>query len=245
VVWNHSHALRPDNSVPCPFVPGASPTTFDWFKIHERGFNKEKNLWANEEMILNDRKVTFQLPSDIKPGMYTLRTELIALHYAGTRGPQNYPHCFNILINGNGTVTPKGAKIPGIYAPREPALFTSLFDKSGKAQNWDNYVVPGPARYDGKYEAPVGPKPVVSDLERGQFPAEFQAKYDAFKEKEDQEGLTYNEKMNAAQKSDGHDSVRSEMLLGPIFQEHFQNQAKLNKELEGLRAEAIQLGIAS
>jgi hypothetical protein len=195
-------------------------------------------------MILNDRKVTFQLPSDIKPGMYTLRTELIALHYA-TRGPQSYPHCFNILINGTGTVTPEGAKIPGIYAAREPALFTSLFDKSGEPQNWDNYVVPGPAKYNGKYEAPIGPKPVVSDLERGQFPAEFQAKYDDFKKREDEEGLTYNAKMNAAQKSDGHNAVKTEMLLGPIFQEHFQNQAKLNKELENLRAEAIKLGIAS
>ena len=196
-------------------------------------------------MIKNDRKNTFQLPSDIKPGMYVLRTELLALHYANRANPQFYPHCFNIYINGTGTATPPGVKFPGAYKISEPSLSTSLFTKSGAPTgNWDKWVIPGPPVYKGKYDTPTGPAPVVSEKDRGIFPAAFQAKYEAFKLKEDKEALAFNDKLNKAQESLKHNEVKSEANLGPAFSEHFRNQQAMEKELKALKQEAIKLGIA-
>ncbi|KAF2674415.1 hypothetical protein BT63DRAFT_435525 [Microthyrium microscopicum] len=228
-----------------PYTPGISANALQFFKIHEIGYDTKQKLWANEILIKNDRKNTFKLPSDLKPGMYTLRTELVALHYSSTQGPQVYPHCFNIYINGTGTATPSGVKFPGGYAAREPGFVTNLFDKSGKPLNWEKYVVPGPPVYAGKYDAPTGPAPVVSEKDRGIFPAAFQAKYEAFKKKEDDEGLYFNDKINKGQESIGHNQVKGEGNIQPAFTEHFANQRKLEAELAALRREAQQLGIAT
>jgi hypothetical protein len=201
-------------------------------------------LWANEKLIKNDRKNTFQIPSDIKPGMYTLRTELLALHYSSTQGPQFYPHCFNLQISGSGTVTPPGVKFPGAYKANDPSLVGNLFNSAGQPLNWEKYVIPGPRKYAGKYDAPTGLAPVVSEKDRGVFPPEFQAKYEAFKKKEDEEALTFNDKLNAAQDSLGHNKVKSEANLQPIFAEHFGKQRAFEQEIQKLKQEAIKLGIA-
>jgi hypothetical protein len=75
-----------------------------------------KELWANEEILQNNRLDAFQLPSDINPGVYVLRTELLALHGNSVqgaanpvngRGPQWYTHCFTVNITGNGNVEPE------------------------------------------------------------------------------------------------------------------------------------------
>jgi hypothetical protein len=196
-------------------------------------------------MQKNNRKITLQLPSDIKPGMYVLRTELLALHYANRAQPQFYPHCFNVYINGTGTATPPGVRFPGAYKISDPSLSTSLFQANGSPKgNWDKWVIPGPPVYKGKYDAPVGPKPVVSDKDRGQFPPAFQKKYDAFKLEEDQEALAFNDKLNAAQASLGHNAVKSEANLGPAFSEHFRKAKQMDRELSSLKREAVSLGIA-
>jgi hypothetical protein len=75
-------------------------------------------FWGNEQLLVNNFTDKFQLPSDIKPGLYVLRTELLALHgnawkKYGVGGPQFYMHCFNIDIKGSGTATPEGQTIPG------------------------------------------------------------------------------------------------------------------------------------
>jgi hypothetical protein len=85
-----------------------------------------------------------QLPSDIKPGMYILRTELIALHsnkYAmpklGFGGPQFFTHCFNVDITGDGTQTPAGVKFPGGYRREDPGVAFNLYTSEAA---WDRYV---------------------------------------------------------------------------------------------------------
>jgi hypothetical protein len=203
-------------------------------------------LWANEELIKADRKDTFQLPSDIKPGMYVLRTELIALHYASKTGPQFYPHCFNIEIKGDGTASPEGVKIPGAYKAKDPSLYGNLWAKSGAAaeKDWESYVIPGPPKYAGKYGAPTGPVAVLTEKERGIFPAEFQVKYEALKAKEDAEGLAFNQKLNDAQESSKHGQPKEGAAMGAAFSEHFKAQRNFDTELKALRAEAIKLGIA-
>jgi hypothetical protein len=178
--------------------------------------------------------------------MYILRTELVSLHYATRTGAQFYPHCFNIEIRGPGTATPEGVKIPGAYSTKDPYLAFELYTKNNRENNWEGYKVPGPAKYAGKYDAPAGPAPVVTEAERDVFPAAFQAKYVAFKKKEDKEGLAFNQKLNDAQMDLKHKKVdrQNEAKLMPIFGEHIRAQQTFQKELQGLRKEAIQLGIA-
>jgi hypothetical protein len=223
-----------------------NPTTLDWFKIHERGYDAQQKLWANEVLIKNNRTESFRIPSDIKPGMYVLRTELLSLHYATKTGPQFYSHCFNVDVQGSGTASPPGVKIPGAYKAKDPGLNFPLYN--GNAQNgWERYVVPGPPKYAGKYEAPTGSPPVVADKDRGIFPAAFQKKYDALKAKEDAEGLAFNDKLNAVQQALGHSKVtpENEGKLMPVFREHMTAQQQLDKEMGELRKEAIKLGIAA
>jgi cellulase len=96
--------------------------------------------------VEKNRRDTFRLPSDIKPGTYVLRTELLALHgnsVAGAanptngRGPQFYTHCFTIDVTGQGTVEPDGVKFPGAYKRDDPGVKYILFaDK----EDWKNYV---------------------------------------------------------------------------------------------------------
>jgi cellulase len=95
-------------------------------------------MWANEVIIGNGYKNTVQLPSDIKPGKYILRTDLLSLHGNGKiDGPQFYTHCFNLDIIGSGTATPAGVKIPGGYGKNEPGVVMSL---NGGPAAFANYV---------------------------------------------------------------------------------------------------------
>jgi hypothetical protein len=101
--------------------------------------------WSNEDLIDNDTAQTFQLPSDIKPGEYILRTELLALHgnamsYMPTEGtgPQFYIHCFNLDISGSGNAVPKGVKFPGAYKRTDPGVKFNLYRGGQSAK--DNYV---------------------------------------------------------------------------------------------------------
>jgi hypothetical protein len=226
--------------------PKAKPQSLSFFKIAERGFNTQTKLWANEEIIKTDRKDTFQLPSDIKPGLYVLRTELLSLHYAAKSGPQFYPHCFNIEVLGAGEKLPAGVTFPGGYNKTDPHVAYALYDEAGKPKNWEAYVPPGPSKYAGAYLPPAGAKPVVSEAQRGVFPAQFQVKYDAFKKKLDAEALSFNNKLNAKQEALGHKEVdfANSMSLMPVFAEHRSAQAAFDKELVELKKEAVALGIA-
>jgi lytic cellulose monooxygenase (C1-hydroxylating) len=102
------------------------------------------DAWANEDLIRQDTADTFQLPSDIKPGLYILRTELLALH--GNRmsstptvysGPQFYTHCFNVEISGTGNAVPEGVNFPGGYKRDDPGVKFNLYTSEAA---WDNYV---------------------------------------------------------------------------------------------------------
>jgi lytic cellulose monooxygenase (C1-hydroxylating) len=90
------------------------------------------------------------LPSDIKPGLYILRTELLALH--GNRmssiptafsGPQFYTHCFNVEISGEGNATPQGVQFPGGYKRDDPGVKFNLYVNE---KAWDDYVSHVPLR---------------------------------------------------------------------------------------------------
>ena len=146
-------------------------------------------------MIKQGNKDHFKIPSDIKPGTYILRSELLSLHgngqymNPGLKGlPQFYTHCFNIQITGSGTSTPRGVKFPGGYAKNDPGVTFIL----GKTARYPSYVsapalslaatkysqpTPGPPTYKGQYNAPIGTKVVPTTEQLGTFPSPFEGKY--------------------------------------------------------------------
>ena len=88
-----------------------------------------QELWANEIIVNNGNREDLQIPSDIKAGLYILRTELLSLHGNGQYSnpgllglPQFYTHCFNIEISGDGTAVPSGVKFPGGYSKNDPGV---------------------------------------------------------------------------------------------------------------------------
>ena len=94
-------------------------------------------LWANQIIINNNNQERFKIPSDIKPGLYILRSELLSLHgigqefNPGLKGlPQFYTHCFNIQITGSGNASPAGVKFPGGYRAKDPSVYYKLAPKS-------------------------------------------------------------------------------------------------------------------
>jgi len=111
-----------------------------WFKIYEDGYANGK--WAVDRLLANKGRVDVTLPSDIAPGNYLLRAELIALHGAyALNGVQPYVGCVELTISGSGRATPSGVAFPGYYSNTDPGM---LFDMYG---SFTTYIIPGPPKY--------------------------------------------------------------------------------------------------
>jgi lytic cellulose monooxygenase (C1-hydroxylating) len=74
----------------------------DFFKVDEAGYTPETKVWGTDQLIMDNSTRKFTIPSDIKPGMYVVRHEIIGLHFAWkentekkTSGAQLYPVCFS------------------------------------------------------------------------------------------------------------------------------------------------------
>lgn len=135
----------------------ADKSKLQFFKISEAGLlDVAANKWAADELLANNLSWSVRLPSDIAPGNYVLRHEMIALHAAGNaNGAQNYPFCFNLVISGNGTATPVGIPAVSFYKEKDPGILFDLFTK------FTTYVIPGPPLYsDALTAAQTKPGPI-------------------------------------------------------------------------------------
>ncbi|PQE11958.1 glycoside hydrolase family 61 protein [Rutstroemia sp. NJR-2017a BVV2] len=61
---------------------GAGP----WFKVSQEGYNVPNKWWGTQTLNANCGKRSFIVPSDLAPGQYLLRAEVIALHVASSVG---------------------------------------------------------------------------------------------------------------------------------------------------------------
>lgn len=87
-------AYMPDEKTPLNQV--------DFFKIDESTYFPKTGLWGTHALIANNNTQTVTIPSDLKPGTYVVRHEIIALHHAWqenadkkTSGAQPYPLCIS------------------------------------------------------------------------------------------------------------------------------------------------------
>ena len=116
-----------------------------WFKIQQVGKKQGGGDWQQQDL---SKSATFSfdisisnsfltevdggvapvtLPSNIAPGQYLIRHEIIALHLANQKGgAEFYPSCAQLRIGGNGTSTPSAnelVSLPGVYDDNDPGIF--------------------------------------------------------------------------------------------------------------------------
>ncbi|KZT43365.1 hypothetical protein SISSUDRAFT_1057768 [Sistotremastrum suecicum HHB10207 ss-3] len=114
-----------------------------WFKISEMGLpSSDPDYWATEVLNDNCGHYTFKVPSDIAPGQYLLRAEVIALHVASSvGGAQFYMSCYQITIGGSGSAAPPTVSIPGTYNANDPGILINIYTQL------NTYQIPGPSPY--------------------------------------------------------------------------------------------------
>jgi lytic cellulose monooxygenase (C1-hydroxylating) len=84
------------------FMPSedTSVNQVDFFKIDQDTYDAKTDRWGTHNLMDNNNTRTVTIPSNIKPGTYVVRHEIIGLHFAwqeksvqGEIGAQPYPNC--------------------------------------------------------------------------------------------------------------------------------------------------------
>jgi cellulase len=114
---------------------GAGP----WFKVSQEGYNVPNKWWGTQTLNANCGKRSFIVPSDLAPGQYLLRAEVIALHVASSvGGAQFYLSCYQLNVTGSGTKNPTGVSFPGAYSATDPGIEINIYGTI------TSYTIPGP-----------------------------------------------------------------------------------------------------
>ena len=102
-------------------------TTAKWFKIQEVGLDSStESGWVLAD-LMNGTPANITLPSNLAPGNYLLRHEIIALHLGNVMGgAEFYPSCSQIIVGGSGTGQPSDdelVSLPGAYSDSDPGIY--------------------------------------------------------------------------------------------------------------------------
>ncbi|KAJ7366865.1 glycoside hydrolase family 61 protein [Mycena albidolilacea] len=123
----------------------ASCSEFDaanamWFKIQQAG--RDASGWAQAQLN-SGASATLSLPSNLAPGNYLLRHEIIALQNGGSQGgAEFYASCSQLRVGGSGTGAPTSSdlvKIPGAYSATDPGILVDVYSNPNAP-----YTFPGP-----------------------------------------------------------------------------------------------------
>ncbi|KAL0938575.1 glycosyl hydrolase family 61 [Colletotrichum truncatum] len=122
-------------------------TSLNFFKISAEGLidmSLQNGKWADDVLMANNFTWTVQIPSNLAPGNYVLRHEMIALHSGGNpNGAQAYPQCFNLQVTGGGSLAPAGVKGTALYKDTDPGVLFNLYTSPLV------YPIPGPTLVAG------------------------------------------------------------------------------------------------
>ncbi|KAL1872011.1 hypothetical protein VTK73DRAFT_1755 [Phialemonium thermophilum] len=123
-----------------------------WFKIFQDSWAKngsgatgDADFWGTKDLNTCCGKMNVKIPSDLPPGDYLLRAEVIALHTAAApNGAQFYMSCYQLTVTGgSGSATPSGVSFPGAYTASDPGILINIHAPLS------TYTAPGPAVYAG------------------------------------------------------------------------------------------------
>lgn len=143
-----TYIIAPDHRGPCIIYLAKSETGSGpvWFKIFEDGYDQTTKLWCVDKLRAGKGKLNFTIPSDLAPGNYLMRGELIALHEGfELYGAQPYVGCAEITVGGSQTGTPTSAQLvsfPGAYKATDAGINFNIYSGKNPA-----YPIPGPAIY--------------------------------------------------------------------------------------------------
>jgi cellulase len=105
-----------------------------YFKIQEATYDPKTLTWGSDWLIKNNNTIKATIPSDLKPGMYVVRHELISLHFsfnanekAKTSGAQHFPQCSKVEVLGDGTTVPQGSTFPGTYKWNDEGILDNIY----------------------------------------------------------------------------------------------------------------------
>ena len=109
-----------------------------WFKIQQSGLRAD-GTWAMKDLY-DGLPATVSLPSNIAPGEYLIRHEILALHSAqSVGGAEFYPSCAQLRVGGSQTGVPSSTvSLPGAYSDTDPGILIDPYDMTGP------YPFPGP-----------------------------------------------------------------------------------------------------
>ena len=120
-----------------------SPFTNRTSVCDESPSHLEHDLLKKRVRILsvNGSPVTLTLPTNLAPGGYLIRQEIIALHLATTLGgAEFYPSCTQLNVSGSQTGTPnETVSFPGAYSDTDPGILDPTVFNAGAT-----YIFPGP-----------------------------------------------------------------------------------------------------
>lgn len=90
---------------------------------------------------MNGTPISVTLPTQVAPGDYLVRNEIIALHLAETLGgAEFYPSCTQIRVGGSQTGTPnQTVYFPGAYSDTDPGILDPNIYSAPSP-----YIFPGP-----------------------------------------------------------------------------------------------------
>lgn len=105
-------------------------------------------LWAMAKLVQDGSTWDINIPSQLAPGQYILRHEIIAIHNPlgpnPTSGPQHYISCTQLTVTGSGTAKlPAGVKSSTLYDPN--GAFAK-FDVNSDDPH--TFPMPGPAPWN-------------------------------------------------------------------------------------------------
>ncbi|TFK94533.1 lytic polysaccharide monooxygenase [Polyporus arcularius HHB13444] len=102
------------------------PTSLNWFKIDQLGAPSDNDTAWVQDTLLCNQPVQITIPSELKPGYYMIRHEIIALHLATTQGgAEFYPQCIQVEVKGTGNLVPPSEGIvhfPGAYRANDAGI---------------------------------------------------------------------------------------------------------------------------
>ncbi|KAJ6460076.1 glycoside hydrolase [Mycena vitilis] len=92
-------------------------TKAQWFKIDEQGKNKTGD-WPAQYALSVGSSLALTIPSNLNPGNYILRHEIVSLERSSANITEFYPNCFDLIVSGTGNgrpTTKETVRFPGAY----------------------------------------------------------------------------------------------------------------------------------
>ncbi|KAL2277900.1 hypothetical protein FJTKL_15038 [Diaporthe vaccinii] len=118
-----------------------------WFKIDQMGMYAPPlsgDSWGTA-IVVDKLKWSSKIPTNLAPGNYLIRHELLALHQQNT--PQFYPECAQLVVTGSGSASPSSDflySIPAYASANDPGVNINIYSSTATT-----YTPPGGGIWSG------------------------------------------------------------------------------------------------